>query len=59
MAKSRLRPNRKKYYNNVKKNWLFDKKSNMLLIVFGIFLAIAAILALIGAIQKYIQLYSK
>lgn len=59
MAKSRLRPNRKKYNSKTKKNWLFDKKSNILLIIFGVFLSIVAILTVVGVIMKYVRLMSK
>lgn len=59
MAKSRLRPKRKKYFQKPKKLWLFDKKSNILLVLFGIFLSVMAILSLIGVFVKYYKLISK
>ena len=59
MAKSRLRPNRGKYYHDTKKEWLFGNKSNILLIIFGIILTLVAIAGLVGAILKYFRLLSK
>ena len=59
MAKSRLRPNRNKYYHDTKKEWLFNKNSNILLIIFGIILTVVAIVGLVGAILKYYKLISK
>ncbi|OLY95670.1 hypothetical protein SAMN05444008_12057 [Cnuella takakiae] len=59
MAKSRLRPNRRKYPQYTNKEWLFDKKSNNSLVVFVIFLALMAILGLIGAFLRYYNMVVK
>lgn len=59
MAKSKLRPNRSKYYHQTKKEWLFDKKSKTLLVVFAVILSVVAIFGLVGAIIKYYKLLSK
>lgn len=55
MAKSRLRAKRNKYYQKANKDWLFDRKSKLPLIIAGIILSLFALMAVIGAIKQFFR----